>query len=365
MGFDYFQIVNLPRWNRKLLNSYWIIIGITVVLSVFYNLIGYFFEPYETVPIITLNTLRMCLGMFVLEAAHYFLRKWHDYLIISGGTLISSSLIYSFPEDTVLLCTLGLPILLSVFYFQHRKVIFSTIMSLACFYILYVSCLLQTALYDLSDLITMTLVLLCSALIGLGIIRRGSELLKHLQSTIESSQDLLVKTVIMDKQIRTDSLTELYNHMAFHEYMDKLIEQGERYNLSFQLALLDIDHFKTVNDTYGHGVGDAVLKKVAGTLKSLSSSNDFIARYGGDEFAIIFTDMELNEAYMVLENMRKNVGQQGHDELDGHPVTLSIGVHDYSEGCTKEELFSGSDEALYEAKRNNRNQTVIFEHKKS
>jgi diguanylate cyclase (GGDEF)-like protein len=364
MGFDYSQLVNLPRWNRKLLNSYWIIIGITVLLSVFYNILGYFFDRYETVPIITLNTLRMCLGMFILEAAHYFMKKWHDYLIIFGGTLISISLIYSFPEDTVLLSTLVLPILVSVFYFQRRKVIFSTILSLIGLYMLYLVCLLETALYGPGDLITMTFALLCSAIIGLGIIKSGSELMKHLQSSLESSQDLLVKNVIMDKLIKTDALTDLYNHMSFHEYLVELIKQGERYNLSFQLALLDIDHFKKVNDTYGHRAGDAVLRKTADTLKLLVSPNDFIARYGGEEFAIIFTDMALNEALMNLENIRTCIGAEPLEELNGQPVTISIGVHDFKQGCTKEALFSGADEALYEAKRNGRNQTVVFDETK-
>ncbi|MDF2959789.1 MAG: hypothetical protein K0S39_1524 [Paenibacillus sp.] len=364
MGFDFLQLVNLPLWNRKLLNGYWMIIGLSVLLSIVYNVIGKFTNQYDDASVVTVNTLWMCIGMLVLEAANYWMKRWNDYLIILGAVMLPASLIYSFPEDSVLLTTLYLPILVSVFYFQYQKVMFSAILTLAAFYTLYVICLSETALYSIDDLITMTCVLLCGAVAALGIMSRGSELLKHLQTSIASSQDLLVKNVIMDKQIKTDSLTELYNHMSFHEYLDKLIEQGEKYNLSFQLAVLDIDHFKKVNDTYGHRAGDAVLKKVAQSIKQMVSPNDFIARYGGEEFAIIFTDMEMDEALVNLENIRTYIAEQHHEELNGHAVTISIGVQDYVKGCTKEALFSGADEALYEAKRNGRNRTVIHEPKK-
>jgi diguanylate cyclase (GGDEF)-like protein len=362
MGFDFLQLVNLPLWNRKLLNGYWIIIGLSVLLSIAYNLIGNYTNQYEAIPVITMNTLWMCLGITCLELANFWMRRWNDYLIIMGGFIISFSMIYSFPEDSVLLTTLYLPILISVFYFQLRKVLFAAVLSLGCFYTLYVLCLQETALYYIGDLVTMTIVLLCGTTIAIGIMRRGSELLKHLQNSLASSQDLMVKNVIMDKQIKTDALTELYNHMSFHEYLDKLIEQGEKYNLAFQLAVLDIDHFKKVNDTYGHRAGDAVLKKVAQSIKAMVSPNDFIARYGGEEFAIIFTDMELSEALINLDNIRTLIENQSHEELGGRPVTISIGVQDYRKGFTKEQLFHGADEALYEAKRSGRNRMVVREH---
>jgi diguanylate cyclase (GGDEF)-like protein len=353
----------LPLWNRKLLNSYWIIIGLSISLSIIHNGISYFTNQYDTIPIIMLGILWI-LSMSALEATNYWMKKWNDYLIITGAFIIPISLIYSFPENSVLLTTLYLPILISVLYFQFRKVIYSTVLSLVSFYTLYTLCLADTALYSRNDLFIMTGVLLFGAIVALGIMSRGSELLKHLQTSVASGQDLLVKNVIMDKQIKTDALTGLYNHMSFHEYLDKLIEQGEKYNLSFQLAVLDIDHFKKVNDTFGHRAGDAVLKKVAHTITSLVSPNDFTARYGGEEFAIIFTDIELNESLINLENIRTTIEKLHHEELMGNAVTISIGVQDYARGCTKEALFTGADQALYEAKRNGRNQMVVHEPQK-
>jgi diguanylate cyclase (GGDEF)-like protein len=360
MGFDFLQLVDLPRWNRKILIGYWMIIGLSLILSSCYDLITFVSNNYEPIPIVTLNTLWMCLGLLVVEIAHYLMKKWNDYVIILGGAVISGGIIHSFPHVSAILMTLYLPILVSIFYSQIRRVIYSFFLSLACFYTLYALHLNKLHIYNLGDLVSVAGILLCGTVVALGIQSRGSELLNHLRTSMESERDLLVRNVIMDKLAKTDLLTELYNHMSFHEYLDKLIEQGEKYNLAFQLALLDIDHFKKVNDTYGHRAGDAVLKKVASTIKSMVSLNDFPARYGGEEFAIIFTDMDLEESLLNLENIRILIAEQHHEELNGEAVTISIGVHDYQKGCTKESLFKGADEALYAAKRNGRNQTIIY-----
>jgi len=359
MGFDLLQLVNLPRWNRKLLLGYWSIILFSIITTSVYNLVVLLRHDNQFAPLFTLNTLWMCLAMLCIEALHYWMNRSNDYIIIIGGAVISYGMVNSFPNVTALLTILYVPILISIFYFQIRKVIFSYIISLACLYSLFFFNLCYHSKYTVYDLIAMTLVLTIGGAAALAIMSRGSELMGHLRSSIASGQDLLIKNIIMDKLAKTDALTELYNHMAFHEYLDKLIEQGEKYNLSFQLALLDIDHFKKVNDTYGHRAGDVVLKAVAQTIKNMVSLNDFPARYGGEEFAIIFTDMELEKALYNLENIRKRIEEQHHEELKGQAVTISIGVHDYKKGCTKECLFSGADLALYEAKRNGRNRTVV------
>jgi diguanylate cyclase (GGDEF)-like protein len=359
MGFDLFQLIDLPRWNRKLLTGYWLIIALSIISTSIYDVIAWFSTSLKIAPIITLNTVWICLGLLVVEASYRSLNKGKDYIVIMGAGFISGGMVFSFPDVTSLLMIMFLPILVSIFYFQSRKVIFSYLLTILIFYMLYLVLGAQT-IWSTYDLFAVPSILLCGAAVALGIMGRGRELLKHLESSLESGQELLVRNVIMDKLAKTDALTDLYNHMSFHEYLDKLIEQGERYNFAFQLALLDIDHFKKVNDTYGHRAGDAVLKKVALTIKSMVSLNDFPARYGGEEFAIIFTDMDLNEAMLNIENIRMQIAAQPHEELNGHAVTISIGVHDYRKGCSKEMLFKGADEALYEAKRNGRNKTVIY-----
>ncbi|WP_245855805.1 GGDEF domain-containing protein [Paenibacillus rigui] len=333
---------------------------ISVIATSVYNLIAFLNHNNQYAPVVSMNTLWICVALLCIEALHYWMNRWNDYIIIIGGAAIAFGLIFTFPTVSALLTILYLPILISIFYFQIRKVVFSYLVSLTCFYALYFLNLCYHDKYNVSDLIAMTSVLTVGAAAALAIMSRGSELMAHLRTSIASSQDLLIKNIIMDKLAKTDALTDLYNHMAFHEYLDKLIEQGEKYKFSFQLALLDIDHFKKVNDTYGHRAGDAVLTKVAQTMKEMVSLNDFPARYGGEEFAIIFTDMELGESLLNLENIRKRIEGMSHEELKGQSVTISIGVHDYKKGCSKEELFAGADSALYEAKRSGRNRTIVY-----
>ncbi|NHN29235.1 GGDEF domain-containing protein [Paenibacillus agricola] len=359
MGFDLYQLIDLPRWNRKLLTGYWLIIALSIISISVYDVIVWFSTSLKIAPILTFNTLWLCLGLLVVEALFKVAKKGKDYVVILGAAFISGGMIFSFPDVTSLLMIMFLPIMVSIFYFQSRKVIFSYLLAVIVFYIIYYVLGAQR-FWSAYDLIAVPAILLCGAIVALGVMSRGTELLKHLQTSLESGQELLVRNVIMDKLAKTDALTDLYNHMSFHEYLDKLIEQGERYNFKFQLALLDIDHFKKVNDSYGHRAGDAVLKKVAQTIKTMVSLNDFPARYGGEEFAIIFTDMDLKEAILNVENIRKQIAAQPHEELNGNAVTISIGIHDYRKGCTKEMLFKGADEALYDAKRSGRNKTVIY-----
>ena len=189
--------------------------------------------------------------------------------------------------------------------------------------------------------------------------RRGRELMLYLQSSYESHQQLLVKTVWMDKLTKTDALTDLYNHMTFHEYFEKLIEQHEQNSLPLQLAILDIDHFKLVNDMFGHRAGDAVLQRVSEPIRTKVSANDFVARYGGEEFAILFTDKLKMEALKLVEQIRQDIAQAPHELQQGKSVTVSVGFAEYATGEGKEHFFNRADDALYKAKTTGKNKTVI------
>jgi diguanylate cyclase (GGDEF)-like protein len=360
MKIDLVRAITLLRWNRKLLIGLWGIIALSVIVETINNAVSLLFPKYPSVIVFDHAFFALCSWMLLAEAIYYAAKSYGDYIIILSGTFVSVTFIYFSPNNDTLLVTLYLPILVSVFYFQKRKVFFALGASWLSYLFLYLVQLNVMGKQSILDFISMTAILAGGAIISIGIMSRGSELVKQLQQSIESRQDLLVKTIIMDKLAKTDALTELYNHMSFHEYLDKLIEHGEKNGLRFHVALLDIDHFKKVNDSYGHRAGDIVLKRVAAAIRETISPNDFAARYGGEEFAIIFTESTLEEAGRKLEQLRIRISEEKHPELKGNPVTISVGMSTYVLGCSKEELFGGADGALYKAKNEGRNQMLIM-----
>lgn len=159
-----------------------------------------------------------------------------------------------------------------------------------------------------------------------------------------------------------DGLTGLYNHRVFHERLGHEVYRRERTGKPLSLIMLDIDHFKQINDTYGHQAGDAVLRELAEIIKGQSRCNsiDTCCRYGGEEFSIIMPELELHKAMKVAERLRKVV--EAHQFLigDGAPdvkITISLGVAAISgdDDTCAEALVKKADEALYHSKRSGRN----------
>ncbi len=163
----------------------------------------------------------------------------------------------------------------------------------------------------------------------------------------------------------TDGLTGLYNHRRFQERLDEEIKRAERYGEPLSLILLDIDHFKKVNDTYGHPAGDAVLKKLAELIRKTVREIDFPARYGGEEFALIILKSKARDAEKIAERLRKTA-EKTVIKTDNHEitVTLSLGIASYPEDAkTREELIEKADQALYKAKHSGRNRTILFKNR--
>ncbi|MFT5875234.1 MAG: diguanylate cyclase (GGDEF)-like protein [Clostridium sp.] len=180
----------------------------------------------------------------------------------------------------------------------------------------------------------------------------------NLKKVTNDKQELLIKSVIMEKMSKTDALTDMYNHITFQEYFDTLIRQVSISDNSLQLAIFDIDDFKKINDTFGHSVGDIILKRISSKIKTMVTIDDISARYGGEEFAVILTNKTMDQSLILLESIRKAIQNEIHIELNSN-VTVSVGVHEYYKGEPKEEVFNKADEALYEAKNNGKNTIVV------
>lgn len=164
------------------------------------------------------------------------------------------------------------------------------------------------------------------------------------------------------KESLTDSLTGIANRKAFDSEIIRKIREAKEEQAAFSIMMMDIDHFKSFNDTYGHQVGDQVLRLVGKCLTDGIKGRDFAARYGGEEFVIILPETELTHAISVGNNLRKHVASKevinrSSGENLGR-ITLSVGVTEFNGNESAEELIERADSALYTAKNNGRNQVA-------
>jgi len=151
----------------------------------------------------------------------------------------------------------------------------------------------------------------------------------------------------------TDGLTGVHNHRAFQEYLQQRFTEAHRYHQPLALILIDVDHFKQFNDTFGHQAGDEVLRQVAQILKYLTREADFVARYGGEEFAIVLPSTDLEGAVQLAERLRHAIVNA---EWVYRPVTASFGVATIQPWMTsRQQLIEAADRALYCAKATGRN----------
>jgi diguanylate cyclase (GGDEF)-like protein len=158
----------------------------------------------------------------------------------------------------------------------------------------------------------------------------------------------------------SDPLTGLPNRRHFEETLQRELARAARTEQPINLLILDIDHFKKINDTYGHQTGDAVLRAVARRLSETVRVGDVVARYGGEEFAIVMPNATTEDAVVLAERILRNVAN-----IDV-PVTASIGIATFIRHATDgSALIDAADRALYESKRSGRNRATVCADRRS
>jgi two-component system cell cycle response regulator len=167
---------------------------------------------------------------------------------------------------------------------------------------------------------------------------------------------------VVQRQASVDDLTGLYNHRFLIDSLGQQVALAERLGTSLAILMLDIDHFKALNDTHGHSAGDLALTTFAQTVLSNIRRADLAARYGGEEFVVLMPNTSAQEAFVVAEKIRAAVGATNVDLPDRPPVrlTVSVGVAAYPDDTdSASELFGLADDALYDAKRMGRDRTCL------
>ena len=186
-------------------------------------------------------------------------------------------------------------------------------------------------------------------------LRQGREELASINETLRE------KNVELHEISITDSLTKLYNRKHLMETLDKEVSRSQRHSHSFSLLVIDIDHFKKYNDTYGHLAGDEALRRLASVFKECIRSSDYAARYGGEEFIIMLPEIGPEQGVEAAERIRHKVAEEiFNSDGESIKVTISVGVASFPEnGEDAESVIRNADAALYEAKELGRNRVVL------
>ena len=180
---------------------------------------------------------------------------------------------------------------------------------------------------------------------------------------LRDTQETLIRVDTLARELRRlsikDDLTQLYNRRFMRQEGERLLAQSDRYGSALTLMITDVDHFKRINDQYSHQVGDEVLQTVAKILAEGIRDSDLIARYGGDEFVVMFPQNGVDAVTLVCERLQARVELHDWSEIrTGLHVTISVGLSAYVKSDTLEAMLSRADAGLYKAKRLGRNQVA-------
>lgn len=166
----------------------------------------------------------------------------------------------------------------------------------------------------------------------------------------------------LERELLIDPLTGIYNRRAYDRRVVEEVQRYQRYDRAFSLLIFDVDHFKQVNDNYGHGIGDLCLKEIIKRIRPVLRKSDFLARYGGEEFVVLVPETHTVGAADVAEKIRKTIEDTDFiHKSDSIKITVSIGITEINTSDkTHEDIFTRADDALYNAKQAGRNRVATL-----
>ena len=344
-GFKFSAEEDLLKFKFKMLNSIFIIVAFFSVLFGLLSDLGINdIGPIHSKVNYIYSFLTIMLIFFLRSSKENYTLTVHSLLIISLMTF-TSALIFV-PQDEFRMIWFYLLIFVAYMVSGKRSGILYTLGSIAI--ILSTNYFIDLQLSNIA---------INSGILGLLI---GSFLSNVYTNKITNYEESLRKqNSSLSLLASTDYLTGIMNRRMFNEISEHYFQTAQKNELHLTLLLLDLDHFKKVNDTYGHQAGDHILKRFVKTLEGILNKSDIFARIGGEEFAILLSQTNSDEAYILAERIRKEIENDlvtynGQDIF----VTTSIGISENRKNDTEfENIFSRADMALYQAKNEGRNRT--------
>lgn len=354
------------NWNNKIRKSYWAICIIVALIGV----AGWPNIPFDDqttledhIRIVLILQNSILLGIMILAEFIFRIKsRFQDYLIIVIGVCIASTIfsltaVNVYGNQVIML----VPIVISILFFNYRKVIFAGLLMIST----YLTLLMILPSYQGGiPLQQVTLVIgsiMCCSFLALGIVKRGLNIMKEEEKVILEEDRLIRQKLSMGQLVRMDALTGLNNHRTFQEQLQLTMKQRCSQELPIHLAIMDIDNFKHVNDSYGHWAGDIVLRRMGILIDEHTNEDVFAARYGGEEFAILFTSVASSEVAEWLSALYEGLARMQLPETGDLKITISVGCHIVGAREDKETIFQRADQALYVAKSRGKNQVVWSE----
>ncbi len=358
--------------NPKLINQYreqlLTLHGVTVAVVSVVEIIAYIIFVHFGVQSFSFNNeylwLNVVTPICINVAAHFVARginrsnaakpRQKNASVIYGA-FVTAFVVSMFHRDyTVALCAFVFPIILSAMYNDKKLLTQSFWLAMACLSATVVVMYMENKL-DLTKSINVIILygfVAISYLSGVISIKFSGRSFSVIEEQAIANSDLETK-------IELDPMTQLYNHKAFYGKLDFAINKSKEEKIDCCLAMIDIDDFKRVNDTYGHDAGDVVLINVANILKECCDDSDIVCRYGGEEFAVIFIGKTIEEATKNIERALNEFSSYKFD-FTNSSLTFSCGIANFRENETGNELFARADEYLYKSKNNGKNQITAL-----
>jgi len=350
------------RWCRYIVNTGYA----TAALMILAHVIWYFaarsilarspddyLRNYIVLPAIGLFAMTFFADLFIRSQRFSLVSK--EYLSLTLFVIFSFYLSLTHDIARVLLASFILPIFASTVFLNVKitRWIF-WISSLAVLLVgvnIYFSGKLDSNM--LMQIFVVCFMFLCSYLLAKVLILYGRDNLRTLMLFDDKQQN-------MQEQLKLDPFTGLNNRKTFDDYLPRLVEKCQNTQKSLSLAMIDIDHFKSVNDLCGHAMGDRVIQYLSQMLKKIQAENIRAFRIGGDEFSLLFEGCSTEETYRICEALRTQMESCPLRTMDKKRVTISCGVVCTDPENADLEMFkNAADSALYAAKNSGRNQVVI------
>lgn len=351
-------------YERASLNHYIWLVFLCIPCATFFSLYNYLIGHYDISLLIFFYSMTMVGSLYFIPRINQIQWIYHINNLLFLSLMVILILL---PEGdgSRILWSYTYP-LAAIFLFRSKTGIFWSLTLLLGLCLVFLSIDIYSSHFILRFAVTYIIVTAIAASIDFYRTRYEEESKYNYEALTKEHEHLndeIARRIALEKKLiqtaQTDSLTGLFNRGHFWDRGEQEVERAIRYKHPLSLAILDIDHFKKINDTFGHPAGDEVLRKLANLFSKKLRKNDIVGRIGGEEFAFLLLQADLEEATKRLEKLREEIEQIFADSTS---VTVSIGVADIDKNIKSlDSLYKHADTALYKAKQEGRNQILSYE----